>query len=80
MASSYSEGTFRDYDLAWCLNITPPEICPWDCQAIPNGNAGVGDMLEMFAQWGGPGSCDFTGDGVGIADLLELFANWGPCP
>ena len=36
--------------------------------------------LELLAQWGGGGSCDFDGGGIGINDFLELLANWGPCP
>ncbi|MCH8157001.1 MAG: hypothetical protein IID18_04495 [Nitrospinae bacterium] len=38
------------------------------------------ELLNLLADWGGPGACDFDGDGVGIADFLELLANWGPCP
>ncbi len=53
--------------------------CPWDCQAVPNGTVGINDLLDLLAQWGGPGACDFDGGNVGITDLLKLLANWGPC-
>ncbi len=54
--------------------------CPWDCEDLPDGTVGIVDFLTLLGQWGGPGSCDFDGDGVGITDFLELLANWGPCP
>ena len=54
--------------------------CPWDCESVPEGTVGINDFLDLLAQWGGPGSCDFDGGGVGINDFLELLANWGPCP
>ncbi len=38
------------------------------------------DFLELLAQWGSFGSCDFKGNGVDTVDFLELLANWGPCP
>jgi len=55
-------------------------VCPWDCELAADGTVGITDFLELLAQWGGPGSCDFGGGGVGITDFLELLANWGPCP
>ncbi len=59
--------------------ITPP--CPWDCAAMPDGDVGTNDFLQLPADWGAPGPCDFDGDGaVDIDDLLALIANWGPCP
>ena len=61
----------------------PPPPCPWDCQAIPDGNVGIADFLELLAQWTLVGtSCDFGlgGVGVGINEFLDLLANWGPCP
>lgn len=55
--------------------------CIWDCGNDFDGNVGIVDLLELLAQWGTPGSCDFDGCGVvGITDFLELLANWGPCP
>ena len=54
--------------------------CEWDCQAVADGNVGIGDLLALLAQWGGAGDCDFDGGGAGINDLLELLSNWGPCP
>jgi len=54
--------------------------CPWDCQAVPDGNVGINDFLELLAQWGQVGSsCDFAGGGVGINAFLDLLANWGQC-
>ena len=53
--------------------------CPWDC-GDGDGNVGINDFLSLLAQWGGPGSCDFSGTGVGINDFLKLLANWGDCP
>ena len=41
---------------------------------------GINDFLDLLAQWGTPGSCDFDGAGVGINDFLALLGNWGPCP
>ncbi|MHC4413982.1 MAG: sialidase family protein [Planctomycetota bacterium] len=62
-------------------NGIPDECdCPWDCDGAGNGTVGIGDLLALLAQWGGPGPCDFDGGGVGIADLLALLANWGGCP
>ena len=56
-------------------------LCPWDCQATPNGTVDVLDLLALLATWGGPGSCDFDADGtVAVLDLLKLLANWGACP
>jgi len=56
------------------------EPCPWDCEAVPDGNVGINDFLLLLAQWSAEGSCDFNGGGVGIVDFLELLANWGLCP
>jgi hypothetical protein len=57
-----------------------PESCPWDCAAKPDGIVSIGDLLALLSQWGGPGTCDFFGNGVGIDDLLELLNRWGLCP
>ncbi len=54
--------------------------CPWDCQVVPNGSVGINDLLDLLAQWGGAGACNFDGGVVGITDLLKLLANWGACP
>ena len=54
--------------------------CPWDCESAPQGTVGINDFLDLLAQWGTPGSCDFDGAGVGINDFLALLSNWGPCP
>ncbi len=54
--------------------------CPWDCEAVPDGNVGINDFLAVLAGWGLPGPCDFGGGGVGITDFLKILANWGPCP
>ncbi|MHC4305258.1 MAG: hypothetical protein ACYSW2_12365 [Planctomycetota bacterium] len=59
---------------------TEPLPCPWDCDPPGDGEVGVTDFLQMLAEWGGPGNCDFDGDGVSITDFLDLLANWGPCP
>ncbi len=60
---------------------SPPLIdCPWDCEAVPDGNVGINDFLAVLAGWGLPGPCDFGGGGVGITDFLKILANWGPCP
>ena len=57
--------------------------CSWDCQAVPDGNVGINDFLDLLGNWGRIGTpCDF-GDGpagVGIEDFLDLLAHWGPCP
>ena len=55
-----------------------PNQCPWDLdQSVI---VAIGDLLELFAQWGTNGPADFDGSGsVGTSDLLILFANWGPC-
>jgi len=56
-------------------------VCPWDCEAVPDGAVGINDFLDLLAQWGLVGtSCDTDGGGVGINDFLDLLANWGQCP
>jgi len=64
------------------LTISCPVVnpCPWDCAAPDDGVVGINDFLQLLADWGGAGDCDFDGGGVGINDFLELLANWGPCP
>ena len=63
------------------LGDTEAEGCVGDCEAVPDGNIGIVDLLTLLAQWGQVGtSCDFNVDGVGVVDLLELLANWGVCP
>jgi hypothetical protein len=57
-----------------------PVPCPWDCDPPGDGEVGVTDFLQMLAEWGGPGNCDFDGGGVSITDFLDLLAAWGPCP
>jgi hypothetical protein len=57
--------------------------CPWDCQAVPDGEVNIPDFLALLAQWGQIGtSCDLgLGDpGVGINEFLAFLANFGPCP
>jgi hypothetical protein len=54
--------------------------CPWDCDPPGDGEVGITDFLQMLAEWGGPGNCDFDGGGVGVTDFLDLLAAWGPCP
>jgi len=56
------------------------QLCPWDCQTMPDGNVNIPDFLKMLAQWGGPGSCDFDDGVVGFTDFLELLTRWGSCP
>ncbi len=63
--------------LAWLSEV---DGCPWDCEAVPDGNVGINDFLAVLAGWGLPGPCDFGGGGVGINDFLKILANWGPCP
>ena len=58
--------------------VTP---CPWDCQAVPDGEVGINDFLDLLGQWTMiDTSCDFDGGGVGINDFLDLLGHWGPCP
>jgi hypothetical protein len=39
---------------------------------------GGADLGVVLAQWGGPGTADFNGDGtVGGADIGMLLAAWG---
>ena len=55
--------------------------CPYDCEAVPNGEVGINDFLDLLGQWAQvDSSCDIDGGGVGINDFLGLLANWGPCP
>ncbi len=28
------------------------ELCPWDCQAVPDGNVGINDFLALLGHWG----------------------------
>ena len=61
--------------------IVPPVLCPYDCQAMPDGEVGIDDFLLLLAQWGMVDtSCDIDGGGVGIDDFLGLLGNWGLCP
>ena len=55
-------------------------VCPWDCQAVPDGSVGVNDFLALLSQWNTVDTCDFDGGGVGVNDFLALLANWGACP
>ena len=45
-----------------------------------NGFVSVVDFLALLGQWGGPGTCDFDGNGVDVVDFLALLGKWGPCP
>ena len=74
----YDDDNGTDSGSAYVFDCPPP--CPWDCQATPDGAVGVNDFLQMLADWGGGGLCDFDGGGVGITDFLALLANWGECP
>ena len=62
----------------------PP--CPWDCEAIPDGNVGINDLVALINHWGlcprpCPWDCEAIPDGnVGINDLVALINHWGPCP
>ncbi len=61
--------------------VTPPDVCPWDCESFSDGVVSTPDLLALLAQWGAPGTCDFDRSGaVSTVDLLKLLANWGPCP
>ena len=64
------------------LTISCPAVepCPWDCAAPNDGVIGINDFLQLLAEWGSAGDCDFDGGGVGINDFLELLAHWGRCP
>ncbi len=44
------------------------ELCLWDLDG--SGDVGIGDFLELLANWGAP---------YGIGDFLDLLADWGPC-
>ena len=69
----WANGSFARWDLV------VEHACPWDLDN--DGIVGVGDLLQLFANWGTPGPGDFNNDGiVGVGDLLIMFANWGPCP
>ena len=71
------------YNAAFRLRMrpgVPPVLCPWDCEATPDGNVGVNDFLALLAQWTTEDTCDFDGGGVGVTDFLALLANWGLCP
>ena len=65
--------------LAMIGNVTVEAPCVGDLD--DSGAVNVTDLLELLAQWGGPGSADFDDSGtVNVTDLLTLLANWGPCP
>jgi subtilisin family serine protease len=59
--------------------------CPADGDF--SGDVGIGDFLNVLADWGPcgdpllacPGDNDFDGE-VGIADFLATLAAWGACP
>ena len=59
--------------------LSPPEglFEPFDLDE--SGAVDTGDLLLLFAQWGGSDSCaDFDNDDiVNTNDLLILFSNWG---
>ena len=72
-------GNALSNDVSVLLNLCTSEACPWDLTG--DGTVGVGDLLQLFANWGTPGPGDFNNDGiVGVGDMLLMFANWGPCP
>ncbi len=77
---SGGENWLKDWTAADAFGFVDVVSCPWDCQATPNGNVGINDLLDLLAQWGNGGPCDFDGAGVGITDLLALLAQWGSCP
>lgn len=62
------------------------ETCPADCSPLPGGDGQVDvlDLLDLLADWGVSGPCDFVppgGDGVvDVSDLIELLSTWGFCP
>ncbi len=57
----------------------PVAPCPGNCGILADAIVDIGDLLDLLAQWGGPGTCDFDGGGVGVTDLLILLAAWGTC-
>ena len=65
------------------LGASAGEPCPWDCQAVPDGNVGINDFLNLLGTWNQIGvPCDFGAGppGIGVEDFLELLAHWGACP
>jgi hypothetical protein len=83
--ASLQDSSYSDTAMSAMSRPAPaPEApCPWDCQAVPNGDVGIEDFLLLLGAWGTIGtSCDFGNGpvGVGIEDFLNLLANWGPCP
>ena len=56
------------------------ETCREDCEALPNGEVGIGDFLKVLADWGNASACDFDGGGVDVVDFLKVLAEWGACP
>ena len=72
-------GEVGSYEMA-VEGVSFIQLCPWDCQPVPDGSVGINDFLTLLAQWAVLGSCDFDGGGVGINDFLVLLANWGQCP
>ncbi len=56
--------------------------CPVDADG--NGSVGIGDFLQVLAEWGPcplPCAADVNDDGeVGILDFLLVLTEWGPCP
>ena len=72
---------------ALSVSLSAPEeilvLCPWDCQAEPDGNVGINDFLDLLGTWNQIDvPCDFIAGppGIGVEDFLELLAHWGPCP
>ncbi|MHC4947677.1 MAG: hypothetical protein ACYTG1_05385, partial [Planctomycetota bacterium] len=55
-------------------------VCPADCAGVGDGFIDVTDLLEVLADWGGPGSCDTDGSGtIDVTDLLRILGDWGFC-
>ncbi|MHC4428315.1 MAG: choice-of-anchor B family protein [Planctomycetota bacterium] len=79
IVSDRSDGLFV-LDPSAALEVLECGTCPADC-ANMDGVVSTADLLELLAQWGGPGSCDIDGSGtVSTADPLDLLGEWGPCP
>ncbi len=89
-AAAESTTNFDDYELTMgaavftnnagqSATVTPPDVCPWDCEVFSDGVVSTADLLALLSQWGSPGSCDFDGGNVSTTDLLALLLNWGRC-
>jgi hypothetical protein len=90
LASGYSEDCNENWIPDECdiADGTSEDIndngIPDECETLEDVNGDgvvdVTDLLELLADWGETGVCDFNGDGiVDVTDLLMLLAAWGPC-